>query len=149
MKTNRQPRWILQITALCLLALASLPAMAQLEWPQEITADGGTIIVYQPQPESLDGNILRGRAAIALEIDGVDEPIFGAMWFSSRIETDQDEDIVTVLDFKVEQVTWPDSKDAGEQRFTAIVEGACLPICSSKVMPPIRGILRSVSTRSK
>jgi hypothetical protein len=124
MNTNRQARWIPQVVALCLLVLASLPAMAQLEWPQEITTDGGTIIVYQPQPESLEGNILRGRAAIALEIDGVDEPIFGAMWFSSRIETDQDEDIVTVLDFKVEQVTWPDSKDAGEQRFTAIVEGA-------------------------
>jgi len=43
MKTNRQARWILQIAAFCLLALASLPAMAQLEWPQEITTDGGTI----------------------------------------------------------------------------------------------------------
>ena len=27
-----------------------------------------------------------------------------------------------VRDFRVERVTWPDSKDAGEQRFTAYVE---------------------------
>jgi len=100
------------------------PLMADLEWPQEISSDEGTIVVYQPQPESLEGNVLRGRAAIALELKGREEPIFGAMWFSANIDTDQDADIATVRNFKVEKVTWPDSKDAGEQRFTAVVEGA-------------------------
>jgi hypothetical protein len=109
--------------ALLVLMLASTPLAAQLDWPQEIPTEGGTIVVYQPQPESLDGNILRGRAAISLEFTDGEGPIFGAMWFSARIETDHDADIATVLDFKVEHVTWPDSMDAGEQRFTAIVEG--------------------------
>jgi hypothetical protein len=124
MKTNKLAQVALIIATIMLLALTSAPLMAQIEWPQEIKAEEGSIVVYQPQPESLEGNILRGRAAIALEIKGQDEPIFGAMWFSARIETNQDTDIVTVLDFNVEAVAWPDSKDAGEQRFTAIVEGA-------------------------
>ena len=109
--------------ALCLLLLAT-PALATLEWPQEITAPEGAIVVYQPQPEGLAGNVLSGRAAISLELKNQAEPIFGAMWFSARIDTDRDADTATVTDVRVERVAWPDSKDADEQRFTAIVEAA-------------------------
>lgn len=121
---NRIPA--LRRTALLFLLatlLFALPASAALEWPQEIAAEGGTIVVYQPQPERLSGNVLSGRAAIALEFDGR-EPVFGAMWFSATIDTDHDADIALVRDLKVERVAWPDSKDAAEQRFTAIVEAA-------------------------
>jgi hypothetical protein len=96
--------------------------MAQPHWPQEITADEGTIIVYQPQPDSLEGNILSGRAAIAIEPANGGDAVFGAMWFTARLDADGDE--VTVRDVKVTQVAWPDSKDPGEQRFKALVEGA-------------------------
>ena len=109
---------------LLLSLMISMPLLAEIEWPQEITADEGTIVVYQPQPDSLVGNVLKGRAAIALELKNREEPVFGAMWFSARIETDLDSDMARVLDFKVEDVTWPDAKDAGRQLFTATVEGA-------------------------
>jgi len=104
--------------------LGATPAFATLEWPQEINAPEGTIVVYQPQPESLAGNVLSGRAAISLELKNQSEPIFGAMWFSAKIDTDRDADTAIVRDVRVERVTWPDSKDAEEQRFTAIVEAA-------------------------
>jgi hypothetical protein len=107
---------------LLLFCLLSPPAFATLDWPQEIETDGGTIVIYQPQPEELSGNTLSGRAAMSLEINGQDEPIFGAMWFTARL--DVSDDIATVRDLRVTHVTWPDSKDAGEQQFTAIVEGA-------------------------
>jgi hypothetical protein len=111
------------LLAFCLLVV-SVPAMAQLEWPQEIAAPEGTIVVYQPQPEKLAGNVLSGRAAISLEFNDREDPVFGAMWFTARIDTDSDADVALVRDLKVEKVAWPDSKDAAEQRFTAIVEGA-------------------------
>lgn len=41
---------------------------AAVTWPQEVTADEGTIVVYQPQPESLNGNVLKGRAAMSIEL---------------------------------------------------------------------------------
>jgi hypothetical protein len=102
------------------LAPASASAIG---WPQEISGAEGKIVVYQPQPENLRGNVLSGRAAISVEPAGAD-PIFGAMWFTARIDTDNDSDVALVRDVRVSKVTWPDSKDAGEQRFTAAVEAA-------------------------
>src|SRR6056297_2589770 len=107
-----------------MMLLTSMAAHAELHWPQEIIAEEGTIVVYQPQPESLSGNVLQGRAAVALELNGRDEPVFGAMWFSARLETDRDAGIAHVHDVNVASVTWPESRDAGEQRFTAVVEAA-------------------------
>ncbi len=87
-------------------------------------AKEGTIIVYQPQPEELKGNTLSGRAAMSLELKDSSDPIFGTFWFDARIDTDRDAGTALVRDFKVTNVRWPDSKDAGEQRFTAVVEAA-------------------------
>jgi hypothetical protein len=94
------------------------------DWPQEIEAPEGTIVVYQPQPEHLEGNLLTGRAAVAIEIKDAAEPIFGAMWFTARIDTDREAGTAIVRDVTVTDVRWPDSKDAGEQRFTQIVESS-------------------------
>lgn len=104
-------------------ALIGAPAHA-IDWPQVITAPEGEIVVYQPQPEKLEGRTLSGRAAFQLDLQEAEEPIFGAMWFTARLDTDRDADVATVRDLVVERVTWPDSKDADERRFTAVVEGA-------------------------
>lgn len=100
---------------------AAPPAMS---WPQELKAPEGSIFVYQPQPEKLTGNTLEGRAAMSIELKNTDTPIFGAFWFSAQLDTDTDDDTVLVRDFKVTRVSWPDSKDQGEQRFTQIVEAS-------------------------
>lgn len=110
------------------LLLASLLAFAgtayAIDWPQEVVADEATIVVYQPQPESLKGNVLTGRAAMSLEVKGREEPIFGAFWFEARLDNDSDAGIATIRDVKITAVRWPESKDAHEQRFTTIVEAA-------------------------
>ena len=36
-------------------------------WPREIEAEGGTIVVYQPQLESFEGNKLSSRAAVSAQ----------------------------------------------------------------------------------
>lgn len=97
---------------------------AAADWPQQVTAEEGTIVVYQPQPESLQGNVLKGRAAMSLQIKGRDDPIFGAFWFESKIDNDSDAGVATIRNVKVTEVRWPESKDADEQRFTAVVEAA-------------------------
>ena len=112
-----QCRFIVAVFTLMLLGLFNANAI---EWPQEVTAKEGNIVVYQPQPESLDGNILQGRAAMSLELIDRDEPIFGAFWFSARIDTSAEN--ATVRDVKVTQVRWPESTKADEQRFTEVVE---------------------------
>ena len=45
---------------LVILSVVSPVALA-VEWPQEISVDGGTIVVYQPQPETLTAKTLQAR----------------------------------------------------------------------------------------
>lgn len=108
--------------AASLVLLMAAAHAAALEWPQQIEAEEGTIVVYQPQPESLEGNVLKGRAAMSVQLENQDEPIFGAFWFDTRIDTDRDAGTATLHDMRVTNVRWPESKDAAEQRFTAVVE---------------------------
>ena len=92
------------------------------DWPQELTSKRGTIVVYQPQPEKLIGNILTGRAAMSLELTDNAAPIFGVFWFSAKIETDRSANTVTINQLKVTNVGWPDSQAAEEAMFTKFVE---------------------------
>ena len=96
--------------------------VASIDWPQELSMDQGTLIIYQPQPESLTGKTLTGRAAMSMELNNSDTPIYGVFWFSSQIETDRNNDSVIISDIKVNKVGWPESKDAEEKRFTKAVE---------------------------
>ncbi|MEM6583072.1 MAG: carbohydrate-binding family V/XII [Pseudomonadota bacterium] len=92
------------------------------EWPQEITADEGTIIIYQPQPDKIEGNRLFARAAMSIELKNGADPIFGAMWIEASLETNRANDTAQISNIEVTKVTWPDSKDTDEQRFTQVVE---------------------------
>ena len=109
---------------LCLFTCVAFPAFPALaaDWPQELTGDKGTIVVYQPQPEKLVGNILTGRAAMSLELKDEAEPIFGVFWFSAKIATDRGENTVTISQLKVTNVGWPESKEAAEKQFSQFVE---------------------------
>ena len=113
-----------RLVCLTLLVGGWATVVAAIDWPQEIDAEEGTIVVYQPQPEELTGNTLTGRAAMSIELDGRDDPIFGAFWFESKIDTDRDSGVALIRDLRVTNVRWPDSTDAQEQRFTAVVESA-------------------------
>ena len=105
-----------------LLTFANLASA--LDWPQQITADEGVIVVYQPQPELLKGNKLKGRAAMSLELKNREDPIFGVFWFDATIDTDRDEGTAWIRDVEVTEVRWPSARDADQQRFTAVVNAA-------------------------
>ncbi len=107
-----------------LLALAFAGNAQAITWPQELETEKATVVIYQPQPEKLVGNLLTSRAAISLEVKDREEPIFGAMWFTARLDTDTDEGTVRVFDVAVTRVAWPDSTDEGEQQFTTFVNDA-------------------------
>jgi hypothetical protein len=116
----RITRFVCIAPLLCML----FPNAAALDWPQVITAEEGELVIYQPQPEALEGNLLTGRAAFQIDLTGRDEPIFGVLWFSSRIDTDRENDRATILDLTVYEVRWPESLGVDEQRLSAVVERA-------------------------
>lgn len=107
---------------LFVVAISFTSTVTATSWPQELTGDKGTIVIYQPQPEKLQGNQLTGRAAMQLELKGKDAPIFGVFWFSSTIETDRDTNSVIMEKIKVTKVAWPESSENSEQQFTNFVE---------------------------
>jgi len=91
-------------------------------WPQEIETQNGLVIVYQPQPEELNGDQLKARAAVSVELKDSKEPIFGAVWFNARLETDRAERIATIADVKVTNVRFPDSDEANQKKLKDLLE---------------------------
>lgn len=109
------------LTAL-LVATAATGARAQAQrWPREIPGDPVTVVIYQPQPDSLVGNKLYGRAAMSLERKG-QEPIFGVFWMTAQIQTDRDTREARVTGVDVTDVRWPDAKPDQQKRFSDLVE---------------------------
>ncbi|WP_298411062.1 hypothetical protein [Hydrotalea sp.] len=96
----------LPIQSLFLLAFLSFYSvtMAQdnTDWPKVITANDGSIIrIYQPQPESLSGDILKFRAALSVQNSNNEEPVFGTFWSVATISTDRDNRLVHLLSAQV------------------------------------------------
>jgi hypothetical protein len=119
--TNELKARSLLLTAALSLVLGGGALAADPGWPRVINAPDGKIVVYQPQIESLDGNILKGRGAVSLTPKGKTEPVFGAVWFESRIEIDRDSRTVDVLEMKIPRVRFPNSTDEDSARYSDII----------------------------
>lgn len=91
-------------------------------WPREIESDLGKIIIYQPQLDSLDGNILTGRAAVSLQGPENKEPVFGALWFRSEVSVDRDAGLMTLEETKVTRVKFPDATPEDMQKMRDRIE---------------------------
>jgi hypothetical protein len=92
--------FLLPLTALLSVASTSF---GQEQWPQTLNASDGSIIrIYEPQPESFKGNILKGRAPFSVSKPGdTAEPQFGTFWAVATVETDKDTRTVHILSVKV------------------------------------------------
>ena len=91
-------------------------------WPKEITIPQGKVIIYQPQPDKLDGNTLYGRAAVAIEETGSDGPVFGAIWISARLETDRAERTATLVDLTVTRTRFPGGDEDKAERLKVLLK---------------------------
>ncbi len=92
-------------------------------WPREIRTKQGTITLYQPQPESLNGNALNGRAAVMIKQKGASEPVFGAFWFNAHMITDRDARIVTLESIAIQNIKFPgEMEEARVQEIRSILE---------------------------
>jgi hypothetical protein len=91
---------------------------AQSEWPRSITATDGTVInIYQPQPESFEGNVLKCRAAISIAGPGGQEPVFGVVWSTDQVATDRDKREVSIEAVKVDNLKIPADTDRQQRAF--------------------------------
>ena len=78
------------------------------DWPKIINTDNGMQIkVYQPEPESFKGNILQFRSAISILENGSNDPVFGAFWATSKVQTDRDNRTLTIMSLDVTSIRIP------------------------------------------
>lgn len=80
-------------------------------WPKTINNEKGKVVIYQPQPESFEGNALKGRAAIAVTPAGTKDPVFGAIWFDAVVETDRTNRVVTITSLTIPTLKFPGDPD--------------------------------------
>ncbi|MBL7876245.1 MAG: hypothetical protein JNL53_11315, partial [Cyclobacteriaceae bacterium] len=82
------------------------------QWPREIKTKNETIItVYQPQPESMNGIKLDGRAAFSAQEKGSADPLFGVFWYNAIIATNRDDRTVALESIVVNDVKLPGVDD--------------------------------------
>lgn len=77
-------------------------------WPKDIPTNQGAVVLYQPQPQELDGNELSGTAAFSILPFGKSEPVFGALFFTAELEFDRDNHLYSVRTAKVTNVRFSD-----------------------------------------
>lgn len=116
---------ILFLMGLCIAPF--LPSRAAAEdgdmgWPRTFSDRGMTVTVYQPQPESLAGNVLKGRAAISIISKGKKEPVFGAVWLESKVAIDRDSRTVQILSTKVPRARFADATPEQQESFRTLLE---------------------------
>lgn len=81
------------------------------KWPREFTSTQGKVVLYQPQPQKMDGNRVSGVMAFSLVPSGQKEPKFGAMNFDARLNIDRD-----TRTYKLESLAIPNLKFSGENK---------------------------------
>ncbi len=91
-------------------------------WPREIVVPQGKVVVYQPQPEKLEGNHLETRTAVSVELEGSEGPVFGVVWSRARLETDRAERIATIADLEITRVRFSELDEETTLKLTALLE---------------------------
>lgn len=104
---------IRKIALLIMAVPLLLIARAQETWPKKIEVqNGGTITLYQPQLESIDGNKISGRSAFSVKQTSSAEPVFGTFWFVAIVETNLDNRMAILKSISVKDIRLAGVDDA-------------------------------------
>ena len=110
---------------LCLIgAIGDAPRQTEEDpgWPREIRVGIVTVVMYQPQPETFEGNVLSARAAVSIARSAGAELEFGAVWMTAKVETDRDTRTVNVVDVTVDRVRFPEATEGQQQALADLLE---------------------------
>jgi hypothetical protein len=122
---NVKTFWLGSLTLLLFLLITPQLYSEELnKWPRDVKVSSGSITIYQPQIESLEGNILKARAAIAYHGSGSDSPVFGAAWFTSQVHIDRENRTVHYETIEVTGTRFPEeNKQLAEEFGEAVQQG--------------------------
>ena len=105
------------------LALSSWAQAADQGWPRRFEHAKGTVLMYQPQLESFQGDRLTARAAVSVQKKEWKQPVFGVVWLSARALTDRDTRQVTINEAKVTDTKFPNATPEQIAQFQDFLNG--------------------------
>ncbi len=111
---------------LCTMSIAIISILANAaenpSWPREIKTEEATIVIYQPQIEEFTEIMLEARAAIAVTLKKTKSPVFGAVWFNSKVLTDIEKREVLLEDLVVKRLKFPEAGEGDRDKLINILE---------------------------
>ncbi|HHQ6577575.1 TPA: hypothetical protein ACSTLY_004793 [Serratia fonticola] len=115
-------QWFLLLALLASTALWAAETVAP--WPHSVTLSGTSMELHQPQLDSWQDNLLKGRMVVAVKTGTLtdakgkkqDKISYGVAWFSARTSTDKEQRQVTLDNLKVEKVNFP-TDSANQQHY--------------------------------
>ncbi|MFO1372423.1 MAG: hypothetical protein U1F42_08515 [Candidatus Competibacteraceae bacterium] len=116
------PRLVKLLLLIAAILVGHAASAAQDPWPREIKAKEGKVVIYQPQLESFQGDKVAVRAAVSVQKADMKVPVFGVVWFDSRVATDRDKRIVEFQEIKVTKIKFPNAQPEQERRLAAFLD---------------------------
>jgi hypothetical protein len=112
------------LVAALFMMTTAIPTLANevSTWPKVIASPEARILVYQPQPDSQEGDNFTGRAAVSITPNGKTEPVFGTIWLKARMNVDKEERTVEFEDVTVPKVRFPGSTPEAEEELATLIE---------------------------
>jgi hypothetical protein len=117
-------------------------AGAQDSWPLHLSLPQGRAVIYQPQPELLEGDIISARAALSFTPASAEEPVFGAIWLRARMLVDRANRMATFDQVSISELKFPATEDAKVDR-EALAQGLSDALARTNVRVPLDLILAS------
>jgi hypothetical protein len=94
-------------------------------WPRMFEAKGNKVVVYQPQlDEWVDYRVLRGKAAVVVQLKGDDKEYYGALDLEADTETDHESRTVLLKNFKVTDSIFPNIEETLAGKCSKAVQAA-------------------------
>jgi hypothetical protein len=69
-------------------------------WPRQFKLNNANVLVYQPQVDSWENNILSFRAVVSITPNGSKQEILGVIWATARTQVNRVSRIVVLEDIK-------------------------------------------------
>jgi hypothetical protein len=108
------------LAGLCLTAALSWGQDAG--WPRVVKDDKTEIVVYQPEPDSLDGVTLQSRVAISIKRPDDKAPLFGALWVIATLDVDRDRDVAHIKSIKIDRTRFAEVPDSDVKSVAQFLE---------------------------
>ena len=111
------------IAAAVILNVLLVPSpVSALDWPFRIEAGDTIIVIYMPQMETFEGDMVTARAAVSISVPDEETPVFGAVWFESYALTDRESRTVVLSDVNIRGARFPSLKKADTDGYRELVD---------------------------